>query len=51
MEQIFYSIWPPSALMTASTCLRNLETAWVISAIFNDLTAFLMSSLRAVTLL
>ena len=37
--------------MTFSTRLRNLDTARIISEVSNDLTAFFMSSLRAVTLL
>ena len=51
MGQIFHSIWPPLANMRFSGGLQIMETPWVISAISNDLTAFLMSSLRAVMLL
>ena len=51
MGHIFYSMWPPSAIVRSSTRLPNLETTCMISAIYSGLTAFLMSSLRAVTLL
>ena len=51
MRQIFHTIWPPLANMRFSKGVQNMETPWVISAISSDLTAFLMSSLRAVMLL
>ena len=38
-------------MMTFSTRLRNLNTEWMIFDISNDLTALLMSFLRAVIML